>query len=98
MWFMKSKAEKQSIGDAVTCQICGKKYYELKTPSLPVELIGKYEIKTLAICNRCGRVYCMGGGFGMSCTTRTAMNNGCQCSQGLRFEVVGKAFVQKRNR
>jgi ribosomal protein L37E len=88
----KSEAEKMYIGDSVTCEICGRKYYRLKTSRLPVELIGKYSHASVVTCRRCGRVYCHGG-IVSSCSMM--MGGGCKCSRGQRFEAIAEAHVTK---
>jgi hypothetical protein len=93
-FMFKSKAERMYIGDSVTCAVCGRKYYKLKSSSIPFELIGKYYAASVVICSRCGRAYCSGGGIS-SCSVRIMMTGGCECSRGQRIELIAEAYVSK---
>jgi hypothetical protein len=89
--FFKSESENKYLGNSVTCEVCGKKYYELKANSLPMELIGKYRLASVYTCKKCGRVYCgVSYSFGSPCMTQ-----GCKCSKGLRSEFTVKPYVEK---
>lgn len=86
----KSKAEKEFLGDAVTCARCGKQYYEIKGQRMPFELIGKYDDETAAKCQSCGKVYCSQSFAGLSCKMR-----GCSCG-GHSFVIEHYAIKRGR--
>ena len=76
------KIKKEVIGDSVTCSLCGKTFYELKTERIPYELSQKYYFDSVSQCTRCGRFYCRGG-YDIVCAMR-----GCLC--GGRDYIVPK--------
>ncbi|MDR1880136.1 MAG: hypothetical protein LBQ78_04320 [Tannerellaceae bacterium] len=98
LFFRESKevraAVKRYIGSQVTCRICGRKYYELKAASIPVALIGKYRPAVVSRCEKCGQVYCMGGGF-LSCMMKLSSQGGCSCSTGQVISIVIGNYVEK---
>jgi hypothetical protein len=96
MGLFQSKAEKQYLGEAVTCAVCGTKYYKLKSSMLPSELIGKYRPASVGVCMRCGRAYCMdSAGFGGSCAMQMQMSGGCTCNPGGHIDLMTDRYVKK---
>jgi len=77
MGLFKSKTEKEFIGNKVSCAACGRAYSELKSRTLPPDLIKKYYAESVLQCEKCKKIYCSGSVGFMSCAMR-----GCSCSAG----------------
>lgn len=75
--------ETKYIGDSETCEECGKKYYELKSSSIPSSLNGVYRTAKVWTCRKCRRIYCF-----PDCIKQLQMKGGCKCSPGQNLELV----------
>ena len=78
----KSKAEKEFLGEKVSCSRCGRVFYKAKQRLPPPELIGKTSFESVMKCTYCGRVYCGSSFGGFSCGMY-----GCSCGN-TNFEMV----------